>query len=128
MKWLLLSVVLVACEPSKQIGENDPDASMQGDGSSDGATDDAMLTCACDASSCGARICGRSDCGYPCGECEPGEYCFVGNTCSAGVTLAAVSLPGMHKVDTAPAQALETVIGIGLVSCRRYAPQLSSSS
>src|SRR5687767_4172836 len=86
MKWLLLSAVLVACEPQKQIGENDPDASMQ-DGS-DGAVDAPPLTCACDASSCGTRICGRSDCGYPCGECEPGEYCFTtgaGNSCNAGV-------------------------------------------
>jgi hypothetical protein len=78
---LLLGLVLVACEPDKRIGENDPDASLLTGGD---ATDATTNTCACGPASCGSRICGRSDCGYPCGECEPGEYCFAGNSCNAG--------------------------------------------
>lgn len=76
-----ITLVLAACEPTKQVGQNDPDASLLA--GSDGS--DGSLACSCDASSCGSRICGRSDCGFPCGECEPGEYCFTGSQCLAGV-------------------------------------------
>ena len=79
--------VLIGCEPQKQIGENDPDASLLT--AIDGAFDGSTASCACGPSSCGQRVCGRSECGFPCGECEPGEYCFstgiAEGQCSPGV-------------------------------------------
>lgn len=82
---VLLAAAFAACNADEQVGANDPDA---GDGDAATGTDasgaDAAV-CGCEASSCGARICGRSACGFPCGECEPDEYCFVGNSCDTGV-------------------------------------------
>jgi len=72
----LLLLLLVACDPDKQIGENN----LLGDAGGDGGT------CACGPESCVEtnRICGRSDCGFPCGECQPGAYCFGGGGCLPG--------------------------------------------
>lgn len=80
----LVAIALSACTPDEQIGVNDPDASMLDSAGGIDAAPDAAA-CSCDASSCGTRICGRSDCGFPCGECEPDEFCFVGTQCQAGV-------------------------------------------
>lgn len=79
-----LIAALAACGNDEQIGANDPDAvTIDAPAAPDAPTDAAA--CACEASSCGTRICGRSACGFPCGECEPDEYCFVGNSCDTGV-------------------------------------------
>jgi len=82
-----------ACDPDARVGTEDPDAGA-GDGGADGGAPDGALTpdaavdgalCSCGPSSCGTRICGRSDCGYPCGQCAPTDFCFVGNQCQTGV-------------------------------------------
>lgn len=78
MKWLLLAALFIACEPTQQIGQNGPDGSMQ-------LTGDGSLSCStCDASSCGERVCGRSECGFLCGTCGPGEMCLLGTGCPGG--------------------------------------------
>ncbi|MBA3500512.1 MAG: hypothetical protein H0T65_09075, partial [Deltaproteobacteria bacterium] len=82
MRTWIIVLSLFACAPDKKIGENNTDASLSGNDA------DGSATCACGPASCGSRVCGRSDCGYPCGECEPGEFCFTtgaGNGCSPGV-------------------------------------------
>jgi hypothetical protein len=45
---------------------------------------DAAACMPCEASSCGTRICGRSECGYLCGVCGSGSWCFRGTACGAG--------------------------------------------
>lgn len=82
MSCVLFAVALLACSSDEQIGSNDPDARST-DAAIDAPADAA--SCACGPSSCGSRICGRSACGFPCGECAPGEFCFVGTECQAGV-------------------------------------------
>ncbi|MBA3464168.1 MAG: hypothetical protein H0T46_29705 [Deltaproteobacteria bacterium] len=79
---IALVLCMFGCEPGRQVGANGPDAALS---ISIDAAPDASETCACGPASCGTRICGRSDCGFPCGECEPGEFCFVGTECQAGV-------------------------------------------
>ena len=74
MKSLLLAALLIACQPTEQIGHNDLDASMQ-------LTGDGSMSCSCDATSCGDRVCGRSECGFLCGTCGPGEMCLLGTGC-----------------------------------------------
>jgi hypothetical protein len=86
MKWIVLGAFLLSCHIRKPIGENDPgpDAPMGigADAQVDsGAGSDGSSTCSCDQTSCGSRVCGRSDCGYPCGTCGPGETCLLGIGC-----------------------------------------------
>ncbi|HEY5921137.1 MAG TPA: hypothetical protein VIV11_05680 [Kofleriaceae bacterium] len=73
---LLLLLLLGACDPDKQIGENH----LAGDA---GGGDGGGGSCACGPESCDEtnRVCGRSDCGFLCGVCQPGTWCFSGGAC-----------------------------------------------
>lgn len=74
---------LLGCADDEAVPTDAPiavDAAI--DTATDAATDTAV--CACDVSSCGARICGRSACGFPCGECAPDQACFTGTQCQPG--------------------------------------------
>lgn len=80
----VLIVALAACE-DHNVGENNPDAATDAapiDVAIDAPIDAAA--CTCGPGSCGTRVCGRSACGFPCGTCEPDEFCFVGNGCTTG--------------------------------------------
>jgi hypothetical protein len=81
MKWLVLVALLVGCKTNKPIGENDPVDGNTATDDGNGAGSDGSATCSCDINSCNGRVCGRSECGFPCGTCGPGEVCFLGAGC-----------------------------------------------